>query len=343
MTHELKLLLALTSLGILLVLGLKYLFPFFAPFILGVAFAALSEPLVRLVETKLRLQRRIAVSLVLIALILAVAGIVTVTVVVSYREMERLLPRAPLLVHRMLAITASLRRFLGDRIPGFDVLSQGLTLDSETVNQIVKSVLNRFMLLMKEIPQLFMAIGLGGISAYFFSRDKNTLSPMLYRLTPPDWRLLLFQIKTEMTETVSKFIRAECALVSLTCILTVVIFKALGIPGALAYGLLAGMLDFLPVVGPGLIYLPLAAIYGAFGGYMVAGGIIGGYLAVILVRQVAEFRLVGGNLNVHPLWTLFTIYLGMKLFGMAGIFFGPVIVITLRAFYQAFHDQEVFT
>ena len=53
------------------------------------------------------------------------------------------------------------------------------------------------------------------------------------------------------------------------------------------------------------------------------------YAVVSLVRQIAEPKIVGGSLGLHPLATLASIYISVKLIGLSGIFLGPVIALLI--------------
>jgi predicted PurR-regulated permease PerM len=189
-------------------------------------------------------------------------------------------------------------------------------------------------------PQLLFAIGLGGVTAYFFSRDKKLISQLFYRILPQKWQQATIELKTEVITSVARFIRVECILALITTSLTIGFFLWLGIPAALAYGFLAGTLDFLPVLGPGLVYIPLAAINILFKDYYQALWLISAYFLLLLIRQVIEFKLIGENLNLHPMVSILVIYLGIQIFGLVGILIGPLLIITLRAFYRVLMGLE---
>ena len=56
------------------------------------------------------------------------------------------------------------------------------------------------------------------------------------------------------------------------------------------------------------------------------------YIAITLIRQYIEPKIVGSSLGVHPLITLMGLYFGLKLFGFLGMFIVPITVMTLKAF-----------
>lgn len=335
MTKELKILIFLVLLGAGLILGFKYLFPLIAPFLLGITFACLIEPLVRKLENIFKIGRNWAISFVLVFLLLIIFSFTGLTIMAFYQEAVRLLPRVSVLVGILLRLIETWLNSLAHYFPLINEGINNFSLNPESLERIFRSLIKWMMNFLPNLPQIILAIGLGGITAYFVGKDKKLISRLFYRNLPKSWQSAAVQIKDEFMTTLARFIRAELSLVFITGLMTTVIFYGLGIPGAAAYGFLTGVLDFLPVVGPGMIYIPFVVVCLIFKNYYLALFLGGAYFLVLLVRQVAEVKLIGDNLHLHPLLTIFIIYVGMKIFGFAGIFFGPVLMITLRAFHRA--------
>jgi hypothetical protein len=59
------------------------------------------------------------------------------------------------------------------------------------------------------------------------------------------------------------------------------------------------------------------------------------YIVILIVRQFLEPKVMGQNLGLHPLVTLISIYVGMQIFGIPGLFLGPIIVAIVRALQKA--------
>jgi sporulation integral membrane protein YtvI len=333
-TKELKVFLWVLIMGISLVIILKYLFPLMAPFLLGIVFACLIEPMVKRIDTCLKVGRKFSIILILAALVIIVFSITGWSLLAFYQEAQRLMPQIPELVERLLRFTQDGLGYWVKYFPGLTEISQKFALPSESIGRVLRSLIIGMIQFLPRFPQLLFAIVLGGVTAYFFSRDKKLISQLFYRILPQKWQQATFALKTEVMTSVARFIRVECILALVTTSLTTVFFFCLGTPAAVAYGFLAGVLDFLPVLGPGLVYIPLAVIHLVFRDYYQALWLIIAYFLLLLVRQVIEFKLIGENLNLHPLVSILVIYIGIQIFGLAGIFFGPLLIITIRAVYR---------
>lgn len=105
-------------------------------------------------------------------------------------------------------------------------------------------------------------------------------------------------------------------------------FWALDIPGAVLWGSVMGVLGLVPVVGPPLVWVPAAAIL-ALQGDLVRAAILVGAGALILgtVDNLLRATVVGDRAQLHTLVVLFSALGGILLFGVTGIFLGPVLFV----------------
>ena len=123
------------------------------------------------------------------------------------------------------------------------------------------------------------------------------------------------------------------------------IFAALGLAfrftGTGVLGLMTGFFSFLPVAGSMLIWLP-AAIYQLSTGMIWQGIAIFAYgvLVISVVDNVFRFVFQKKFADVHPLITVIGVIVGLQLFGVPGIIFGPLLIsyflIMLRIFREEF-------
>lgn len=333
--NELKLVLWGVIIGLGLILGFQYLFPLLTPFLLGILIACLIEPVVKQVETGLKLNRKITVSLILIVTLFGMLSLTGVVFLVAYQEALRVLPKIPVLVNKLIGVGSGLTYFLRDYFQVPETYIQNYLLRPDAVEQLVRSIVIGVINLAPAFPRVVMALGLGWMTAYFISKDKNFFSSLFYKVMPRNWRPLTIQIKEEVVAAFISFIQVEILLAVLTSCLTTLLFWLLKIPGAVAYGFLAGILDFIPVVGPGMLYLPLMIVFCLFQKYYQALWLMVLYFMVLFLRQLGEAKLVGENLQIHPLVIIFLVYLGMKLFGLTGILLGPILAVTIRAVFRA--------
>jgi predicted PurR-regulated permease PerM len=120
-------------------------------------------------------------------------------------------------------------------------------------------------------------------------------------------------------------------LIAMACVavLSTIAFWLIGLPSAIALGLIAGLADFVPFLGPVLGALPAVLIAFSVSGETALWTI----LAVIAIQQIEGnviFPLVARSvISIPPALALFAILIGSVLFGTLGLIFGfPLAVVT---------------
>lgn len=92
---------------------------------------------------------------------------------------------------------------------------------------------------------------------------------------------------------------------------------------AVLLGVIIGLLDALPVFGTGTVLIPWALFSLVFGNWPYAVGLIVIYVSCYYLREIMEAKLMGGHMGIAPLEMLISMYIGLKLFGVAGFILGP--------------------
>jgi len=124
-----------------------------------------------------------------------------------------------------------------------------------------------------------------------------------------------------------------------------VVFSFFGLPSPFLWGVIMGLLAFLPIIGIGIVFIP-AAIYLFLKG-RIAASIFFIVFYVVLSGGVEYFfkpRLVGQRVKMHTLLVFLAIIGGLKLFGILGIIYGPLVItafLTLTDIYRSSYQTMV--
>jgi predicted PurR-regulated permease PerM len=124
-----------------------------------------------------------------------------------------------------------------------------------------------------------------------------------------------------------------------------VVFSLFGLKSPFLWGVIMGLLAFLPVLGIGLILIP-AAIFLFLKGNIGAGVFFIVFYVILSggIEYLFKPRVVGKRAKMHTLLVFLSIMGGLKLFGILGIIYGPLIVtafLTLTDIYHA-NYQKLF-
>jgi predicted PurR-regulated permease PerM len=158
------------------------------------------------------------------------------------------------------------------------------------------------------------------ILGFFLLKDAATLRRTFIRALPHQGQLRGHRLFEELNATLAAYTRAQLLACVLVGVLCGVGFAILGIPYPVVLGVLAGVLEFIPLVGP-LVLATAAAGIGALHAPMLALWAVG-FLGVLrLVEDYVIYpRLIRYGIRLHPLAVILAVLAGAELGGIAGMF-----------------------
>ncbi len=111
-----------------------------------------------------------------------------------------------------------------------------------------------------------------------------------------------------------------------------VIYLAMGVPGPLPLGVLTAIASFIPIVGTGLVWLPVGI--GRLASGQLGSGILLIALCAVFVSMLDNLirpLLLQSRIKMHPLLIFFSIVGGLRLFGFDGLILGPLVLVLFFA------------
>lgn len=182
----------------------------------------------------------------------------------------------------------------------------------------------------------FVNLGLMLYLAFFLLRDGSRLVGLLVRALPlgdERERLLL----TKFAEVTRATVKGNLVVAAVQGALGGLIFWILGIHGALLWGVVMFLLSLIPVVGAGLIWVPVAIYLFAVGEW-IQGLILTGFGAGVigLVDNILRPVLVGRDTKLPDYIVLLSTLGGFVLFGMNGFVIGPLVAALFLVFWEIF-------
>lgn len=116
-------------------------------------------------------------------------------------------------------------------------------------------------------------------------------------------------------------------LMACQCVIAIVGYWIFGVKQPVIWGILTGVASIIPMVGTMIVWVPVSVI-------MIASGHVGTgvglalYCAIVVsnVDNVLRFTILKRIGDVHPLITVFGVIVGLQLFGIMGLIFGPLLL-----------------
>jgi predicted PurR-regulated permease PerM len=310
--------------------------------ILSIFFAYFVYPLVAFLSRPIRIAgRQFAIPRTL-AIALAYIIIVAVIVIGIYVLAPRLGSQFPEFTEQARVYWVAvggktqglIEYFRSHRMPGplLDAINGAVPSVIEKVSQTVSSVLTSMVGWVAFIPWLILI----PILSFFLLKDVDTFRRSALQMLPKGrWRWRGDEFFQDINSTLAAYIRAQltaCLFIGLVCALG---FTLLGMPSPLVLGVIAGVCEFVPLVGPLLVAVIAALLAilhsGPFSAFLVL-------LFLAVLRIVQDYwiypRLIGQGIHLHPLAVIIAILSGAELAGVAGIFLAIPVVAILTVSYR---------
>lgn len=319
--------------GIVFVL-LKYGMPALTPFVIAWVISLLVKRPIEFVMKKLNISRRLAaipvvlvffgtvgvlvtlVGLKVIAEIVSVVGIVPnmymdhvsplVNTILESVE-ESVISRDPTLVTAVEEVLSQLVKAVGDILSGLSVK--------------VMSVVASFT---SSLPGLFINLVLTIISTFFITMDYDKFTKFFYDQLTGKKKETFLEIKEYVVGTLFVCIRSYALIMSITFVELSIGLSILRIENAVMIAALISIFDILPVLGTGGIMIPWVVIALIQRNYALSIGLLVVYIVVTVIRNIIEPKIVGKQIGLHPILTLSSMFLGVQLFGVVGLFGFPI-------------------
>jgi predicted PurR-regulated permease PerM len=128
-------------------------------------------------------------------------------------------------------------------------------------------------------------------------------------------------------EAFGGYIRSQLILTLGVFIILALGFAITGQSYGLVLAVVFAVMDFIPIIGSGTVMVPwmvIDVITGQYG-HAIGFAVVWGLIAVF--RRVAEPKVLGDQTGLSPILSLVGIYVGMRLAGVAGMIFGPLIIL----------------
>ncbi|WP_078379432.1 sporulation integral membrane protein YtvI [Sutcliffiella halmapala] len=346
--------------SVLGILSFYYLFSIAYPFIIALLLAFLINPLVNVIEKRGKIPRSFAVFISLLAVFAAVAGIVTLLIVEIVSGTEYLAKVVPghfetLVVYIEQFIVTKILPFAEEITAMFHSLEEGQQQSvltnienmgatiATTVGGFIQSFLQTLPKVITWIPNVATVLIFSLLATFFISKDWYRHHVRLKKITPGTLQISLTKVFSSLKKAFFGFLRAQITLISITTIIVLIGLLILRVEYAITVALIIGLVDLIPYLGTGLIFVPWIIFLAISGNLPLAIGLGVLYLIVIVQRQLMEPKILSSSIGLDPLATLISLFIGFKLIGFLGLIVGPVTLVIFNTLYKAGVFHEIYS
>ena len=334
---------------ILVVLALLVLYrvrSLLIPVIMSIVIAYLLLAPVRFLNQRTRLSRNVSIAIIYLLIITILIAIPATTIPPLISQANNLIENTPQYLEQFGQLLEDPVVIAGFTIPLDELQLDTLYVDlSSNLVDIVQAV----------VPQGFSIFGrfatatlstLGWVAlvlifSFYMVKDYKVLWGSVLSLAPEDYQSDLQRLAAEVSDIWNAFLRGQLILGLIIGTVTAVSLFLLGVPNALLIGLLTGLLEFIPNIGPVIAAIPavLIALFQTESSWL--GSLVGPFwfaLIVLLVLAIIQRvenmylvpRIIGRRLKLHPLVVLIGAVAGASIAGIFGILLAAPLLSTAR-------------
>lgn len=180
------------------------------------------------------------------------------------------------------------------------------------------------------LPAFFIRLVLMIIASFFIAMDYDALTGFCMDQMSGRTKKIFLQIKEYVVGTLFVCIRSYALIMSITFVELAVGLTLIGVEYSVVIALFIAVFDILPVLGTGGIMIPWVILEAFRGDLALAVRSLIVYVAITVIRNILEPKIVGSQIGLHPVVTLASMFLGAQLFGVIGLFGFPIGLSLLR-------------
>jgi sporulation integral membrane protein YtvI len=218
-------------------------------------------------------------------------------------------------------------------------IEMGQNILGQTVSFIQK-FLEIIPVILTALPSIFAGLIFVSLATFFLTKDFHIIKKKIEGKLTEERIKKLKIINNEIKKTVLGFAKAQLTLITITFVIVLIGLFIIGVKYTFLLALIIGLVDILPYIGTGIIFIPW--IVGSFivGDTKVGISLTILYVLVVVQRNIMEPKILSNNIGLDPLSTLLAIYLGFYFFGFLGLIIGPIFLLIGKMVYNIYFTQK---
>lgn len=299
--------------------------PFVWAFVLGYVL----QPAVSFIERRTR-RRGLAALMVFLAVVVSIGGVIRLVLPLAVGELRDVQHALPTLLQSAQITAAAILRDAGSG--DLDVL-----LFVPAPQELSGSVARMVVPVATAIGRFALELLVFLIATFFVLRDAPRLFDLIREILPREHRTEILRIGEQVSDLIQRYIRGQLVLVGIMSTVTAIGLSILGVPYSIVIGIVTGVLELIPIVGPitaGAIASIVALGHpNPFGWTQLAYVVVVAVMYTVLRHAEDYFVIplvIGRIVRLHPAVVIFSLLAGGALFGLLGVILAVPGAATIR-------------
>ena len=283
-----------------------------------------------------RMPRGLASTIVILVTILAMVVFLVPIFIIAFQEIEELVYNLPVLIKQF-------QSYLSNKVIFGVKLIDYVNLNTITAyaSQLASGIVDKSINITKAIMETITILITMSVIVFYMINEKHLVRDAIVLVFPPKLKARAKEVYENIEQKVGGYVVAQVLSMSTIAILTSIGLVLLNVPYSILLGLIACLLDIVPIVGP-TIALILGVLCAFQQGIWVIVLTIVVYLAAQWISNNFIRPLVFGRfLNLHPIIVIFAFLIAAQFLGVWGVILSPAIAALLLTLFDELYLKPI--
>ena len=337
----------ITNLVIALMIVLFFVFVvpklivFFMPFVIGWIISCIANPLVQVLEKKIKMKRKAGTVVVIVLVIGTIVGVGYLLLSILIKQLQGFITSLPQMWENLERDIASVWNMIDGTFRNMspkwmEMLQSTGNVIGETIQGLGAHIETKASVgVIGRIANGAISVIMCMLSSYFFIAERDYVFKLARRVIPESIYTRYGVVYRSLRQAVGGYFKAQFKIEIWIYLLIFVGLTLLQVDYAFLIAFVIAALDFLPFFGTSIVFVPWAILKFISGNYFVAIAFIVIWGVSQLVRQLIQPKFVSDSIGMPPIPTLFLLFIGYKVASVIGMILAVPIGIILVNMYEA--------
>ena len=319
---------------------------FFWPFIVGWIIALIANPLVRLLEKKVKIVRKHGTAIVIVLVLAAVISLMYLILYMLIKQGIEFVGDFPKLYEQAAASVQEFINSLSGKLPFWSEKSNGITETiGSSIDKFIDGIIKRFsesseMInsasnIVKSVVDGLILTVITILASYFLTSEHDNIVKRAKNMIPLSIKNGYKFVMGQVMSALIGYFKAQFKIMCCAFVILSIGLLLLGVDYAILFALIIAVVDFLPVLGAGAIIWPWCAYELIVGNYLNAVVLLILYVLCQALRQFLQPKMVADSVGLTPLETIFYMFVGYRIWGIIGMIIGIPIGMIISSLYKS--------
>ena len=310
-----------------------------SPFIIAIPLAAMLQPVIRFAEQRLKLKRGVTTLICVLLLLALLIGLASWMVSIIVEQAPHVVGQSgSMLSESIQTLQRALEGLMDNAGSNFspqvqkilqDAVSGTLARISEMGSEIAARLVSFTVGIVTALPYGIIYVSFLALALYFTSIHYSDIRSWL----PGGKRRRQDSNTTQLTNSALRslmgYLRVQGTFALMVFAVSLVALRCCGFRYYAALAMLAALMEMIPMVGSGLMYILMGVVY------FLTGDMVSGIQVLVLtgvlqlLRRILEPKLMSNSIGITPLQSVIGMFAGMRFGGILGLIGGPVAMAVL--------------